>query len=190
MNTQTGRAVALFLNILILGSMWVFSIIYWFDVPDTIPMHFGFSGRPTRFSGSTAINWFMLPVITTLLVAFILWLTGRGMRRYPGLINWSNDAQRRAFMALNGGEREPALKLFYGIGLWLAAFMSGQFFYLHYATYQVGAGRWTGLPAACLLGLIPLAVLLAILIVDLNRKLNKLLRPEINSLQGKGYRMR
>ena len=190
MNTQTGRAITLALTTMLLVAMWAYSITQWFELPEEIPMHFGFSGNPTRFADSTLLNWFMLPVITTVLVVFILSMTGRGIRRFPGLINWSNDAQRRAFMTLNDEQREPAFKLFYGIGLWLATYISAQFFYLHYATFQVAAGLWSGLPAPYLLDLIPLISILAVLVVDLNRKLNRILMPSTHTLQEKGYRVK
>lgn len=64
--------ILLIINILILASTWIFTAISYFDLPEIIPVHFGFDGVPDRF-GERKTN-FALPVISTVNFIFLTYI--------------------------------------------------------------------------------------------------------------------
>jgi len=62
------------LNIALLAYIWIFSTIEYFSLPDRIPLHFDFSGKPDSFGASYTV--FLGAVIATLLYLLNRYLSG------------------------------------------------------------------------------------------------------------------
>ncbi|GJD22497.1 hypothetical protein RIVM261_074530 [Rivularia sp. IAM M-261] len=79
--------------------LFVVAIYGWFVLPDTIPMHFGFDGRPNAW-GSKRILW-MLPGLALFFYGFLTYLN-----RTPHKFNYlvpinENNARRQYAIALS-----------------------------------------------------------------------------------------
>lgn len=66
--------------------LWVWAWLTWANAPDQVPLHFGFSGEPTRWGPRSLVSWFGPAVAATLLTAGMGWLT-RWTSERPDLIN-------------------------------------------------------------------------------------------------------
>ena len=95
-------------------AMWIVAGSLYPKLPAKIPLHFNLSGVPDSYGPSNFSNWFLLPVIATLLAVFLLGisaLTPYLLRFAPEIVNIPRkrellalpaDAQRRA---INPGDR-------------------------------------------------------------------------------------
>ncbi|MEW5705774.1 MAG: DUF1648 domain-containing protein [Actinomycetota bacterium] len=175
MNTFVGRKIAAFLSAISLIGLWVYSIVQWPDLPARIPSHFDFADNANRWVHKSILGWFDLPAIATILTLLLIWLFDSLIRRYPSLINFSNNKERRAFIALPRKQQENYFKRFTGLGLWTASIINSWFFFLQYGVFQVAVGRWSKLPSGWNLGFIGLLlIVVVILLVQINRNGTKL----------------
>lgn len=74
------------LNGLLAVAILVGAGIAWPQLPETIPAHFGVDGRPDRWTGTTPLSWFSLPVAGVACWLLILWMRAWMVRR-PERIN-------------------------------------------------------------------------------------------------------
>ena len=108
-------------------------------------MHFGFSGLPDRWENTQGLNWFLLPVIAVALTLFI-YSVRLLIRRWPELINFPTEKQRKAFFALAPEQREPIFRIFENFILWMAVPINLLWLIIQMSTYLVATGVWKGLP--------------------------------------------
>lgn len=66
--------------------LWVWAGLTWANAPDQVPLHFGFSGEPTRWGPRSPLSWFGPSVLATLLAAGMGWLA-RWTSERPERIN-------------------------------------------------------------------------------------------------------
>ena len=88
--------------------MWIVAGSLYPKLPAKIPLHFNLSGVPDSYGPPNFSNWFLLPVIATLLAVFLLGISALIpflLRFAPEIVNISRkrellalpaDAQRRA----------------------------------------------------------------------------------------------
>lgn len=62
--SSTDKSVVL-INIVLLGLMWLVTIFVFTKLPDTIPVHFNFSGKPDDYGNKLTI--LILPLIATII---------------------------------------------------------------------------------------------------------------------------
>ena len=80
----------LWLNILVLIFAWVIAISAYGGLPDRIPTHFNFAGKPDAWSNKNVFSFFLLPAVQTFLVILLVWL-----RKYPYLYNFPHKREVR-----------------------------------------------------------------------------------------------
>lgn len=88
------------LALLLLGSA-----LAWPYLPNSIPAHFGAGGQVTRWTHTSALSWFAIPLIAVALTAVNYWLASLLPRR-PHLINFPGKEQ---FLALPPERRAPVI---------------------------------------------------------------------------------
>lgn len=84
------------LNFLLLLLLFVGSGLTWPHLPERIPVHFGAGGEVDRWSDTTLVSWFALPVIAVLLILFVHG-TVRFAARHP---KWLNVPDKDNFLRL------------------------------------------------------------------------------------------
>ena len=62
--------------------LWVWAWLTWSNAPDQLPLHFGFSGDPTRWGPRSVSSWFGPTALATPLTAGLSWLA-RGSSESP-----------------------------------------------------------------------------------------------------------
>ena len=82
------------LNIGLLLILWIFSIIAFGDLPEKIPSHFDFEGKPDRWSEKNAIEFFLLPAVLTIINIVLLILL-----RFPHHYNFPHRYEVRKWPA-------------------------------------------------------------------------------------------
>jgi uncharacterized membrane protein len=108
----------------------------WSQLPASVPMHFGFDGRPNAFGDKTTLV--LLPVINLLLVSLLLWIGGRPhLFNYPWKITDENAP--RQYRASRVMMRLMAFEV-----AWLFA-------YLIFETVRTALGTSQGLSAVFLI---------------------------------------
>ena len=101
-------------------------------LPERIPVHFNLRGEPDRWTSDPAVIWFLLPVVSTLLVLMFLYI-GRLSRGRPQL--W-NIPEKKRFLALTPEQREPILARLLGVMDVAALYTCVLLFYVQTAIYQ------------------------------------------------------
>lgn len=112
---------------LINGSLLVLllfgSAMAWPDLPNEIPAHFDASGQVTRWTRTSALSWFAIPLVALVLTA-VNYLIAHLLPRWPHLINLPSKQQ---FLALSADRRAPVIErlreLLYGISAPLTLLM-------------------------------------------------------------------
>jgi len=69
-------------GILLLVGLWSFSLYCLAELPDTVPMHFNFSGEPDRYGSKKTI--LILPILGTLIYALLTFLC-----KFPHIFNYT-----------------------------------------------------------------------------------------------------
>lgn len=90
-----------FIHILLLAVYFGASIAVMPHLSEAIPMHFDFSGQPTRWAPTTPLAWLSLPLVSAATAAFLYGLM-RLARRVPHL--W-NISEKQTFLDLPPGHR-------------------------------------------------------------------------------------
>jgi len=121
-------------NGLLLVALFVGSALLWPALPDAVPTHVGLGGRPTRWTSPTLLQWFLLPIITTLTVAFLYWLN-RVTSGNPHLINMPDKHQ---FLELPPARQAPIIERVQEFVYWITA----------YTIVIMGAVQWSMFRAA------------------------------------------
>jgi hypothetical protein len=102
------RHLAIIISTLCVIAMWIVAGNLYPKLPAKIPLHFNLSGVPDSYGPPNFSNWFLLPVIATLLSVFLLGISALILfllRFAPEIVNIPRkqellalpaDAQRRA----------------------------------------------------------------------------------------------
>ncbi|MBN1150402.1 DUF1648 domain-containing protein [candidate division WOR-3 bacterium] len=129
-----------FFNVVVLslGSFW--GLHLWKTMPDEIPVHFGFSGRPDRWTGKgwELIGLILLPPFMAVLLYGLLLLS----RRYTFLLN---IPQKEKFLALPPDKQKPFWDLLSEMISGLTSSLCVLFYSLLQTIEQVAYGRLSGL---------------------------------------------
>jgi len=105
-----------YLDLLLLGWLWIHSLRLWPTLPDRVPGHVGLRGE-IRWDESTILAWLLLPIVATLSTAAI-WIATRYSVRNPRSINIPGkdrllslppNAQRRVLDRIGGSLGVAAL---------------------------------------------------------------------------------
>ena len=106
------RHLAIIISTLCVIAMWIVAGNLYPKLPAKIPLHFNLSGVPDSYGPPNFSNWFLLPVIATLLSVFLLGISALIpflLRFAPEIVNIPRkrellalpaDAQRRAIQPL------------------------------------------------------------------------------------------
>ncbi|MCB0705389.1 MAG: DUF1648 domain-containing protein [Saprospiraceae bacterium] len=105
-------------------------LLFFSEIPDTIPRHFGVDGTPDRFANKSQI-W-VLPIIGLVLYVGLLWTS-----KYPHLFNFpqkitEQNANKQYKQAVRG------MRLIKVVLVWVLA-------YITYSTIQTAQGNQNGL---------------------------------------------
>ena len=96
--SPTDKLVEVF-GYILLVLLWVYTLLHYRGLPDTIPVHYGLAGEPDRYGGKG--NLLGLPVVTTVLFAGLTILN-----RFPHLFNYPSDiSEENAFKLYTGATR-------------------------------------------------------------------------------------
>jgi uncharacterized membrane protein len=140
--------------------LWALALWLWPHLPEQIPLHFDGAGTPDRFGARTAVNWFLLPGIATLMVglfAFALppWIVALARRN----ASYLSVPRKEDFARLDPAARARAVGPVNAMLQVIAAELALLFGVILYGTERVASGAWPGLPTAMVFG--SLGVLLA-----------------------------
>ncbi len=154
------RLVSHALLIASIAAVWIVSLSLHAALPSKIPLHFDLSGTPDRWGAPTFANWFLLPILATVIPCFLIGigsLTNTLLDRCPSIVN---VPRKEKLLLLDRLARARALRplaaLMHGISillLWL-------FLYLIIGTSRVALGAWSALPVWPLFVQIPLMLAL------------------------------
>jgi uncharacterized membrane protein len=132
---------------------WNLALWLWPTLPESIPLHFDGAGTPDRFGPRTALDWFLLPGVATLLVllfAFVLppWITSLARRDSPYL----NVPHRAELSKLTPEARARAVEPVVRMLIVLATELTLLFSVLQYGSARVASDAWQKLPTAMVFG--------------------------------------
>lgn len=148
---MTTRLLGIVNGVLLLALV-LFSVLAWPSLPERIPLHLGWDGRPDRWGPKSFVGWFGLPLLAVALSLLFAWL-GRVLPRRP---QWVNLPDFRRASDLPEPVRGQVLVLVTGFLGLVQAVMLLIFCLVQFAMYRAGWGR----PAQGLLAVVSaLAVL-------------------------------
>jgi uncharacterized membrane protein len=71
-------------SIIILLAIWIFVVVVYAQLPNTIPIHFGASGKPDGYGGKSFL--FLLPAIATILFVLL-----SALNKFPHVFNYAQS---------------------------------------------------------------------------------------------------
>jgi hypothetical protein len=152
---------SLLLVLLPLAALWWCAVVWWGDLPDRIPLHFGADGAPTRWGPPSAGNWFMPPIVATLtigMVGGISLLIGPIARHHPNLVNMPFVKAR--WLALAPDARVRTIEPMRTMLAVVAAAMGGLFLWILAGTRRVAIEAAAGaIPVSASLDGVPVVLL-------------------------------
>lgn len=172
------------LLLLSVAALWTLAATAWPDLPEQIPTHFDFGGRPDAWAAPGFASWFLLPTLATGMVALMglglpRWLVGLARRNSPLL----NMPQRARFQALSEESRVRAASTMASGLQRVALLVAALFGWILYGTNEVAHERWEALPPSGLFGVVGLLVAQALwLVVSASRAVSR----EVAAEQGGG----
>lgn len=63
--TDSVKKILFLVNCLLLIAVWIYTVIYWFELPETVAIHFGLDGKADGF-GSKNMNFLLAGINTAL----------------------------------------------------------------------------------------------------------------------------
>lgn len=135
---------------LLLGAVvtvWALALVYWGELPDSIPVHFGLNGEPDRFANKSVWSWFLWPAFGTVMtvgIGFVVpgWIRGMAERNSP-LLNMPNQER---FRALPTEARLAVVDACVVPLQVMALVLNAMFGWLVFSSAQVALGHWQTLP--------------------------------------------
>jgi uncharacterized membrane protein len=80
------------INILFLVFIWFITVTSYDSMPIRVPSHFDFDGQPTTWTDKSFLIFFIMPIISTLMVLAMIFLT-----RYPQYYSFPQRMQVKAW---------------------------------------------------------------------------------------------
>jgi uncharacterized membrane protein len=124
------------------------------SLPEKIPVHFGPSGQPDRFTGKDSpelIVLFAIPWFLSLVMYAMGYFIPRFAEKNPAMVN---IPYKDEIFALPPEKRKPLWDLLSEMFFGMACALNLLFLFIFYSTIQVAMGRMSGLPVAPMIGLI------------------------------------
>lgn len=117
--------------------LWVWAGLTWANAPDQVPLHFGFSGEPTRWGPRSLLSWFGPALLATLLTTGMGWLAKWSAER-PERINLpGRDRLAQLPPRYHGPVQEVVKKIIGWATLETVALMA----FVQWATIRAAAGE-------------------------------------------------
>lgn len=138
---------------------WAAAAALWGELPELIPFHYDFAGRPDDWVERSLLTWFALPALASLLGAVIglglpRWVVRMARANSP----WLNVPNRARFRELPEDARARAVAVPAGWLSVLAIELQAIFVWLLFGTHAVATSKWQSLSALPVLLLIGLLV--------------------------------
>ncbi len=125
--SEEGGRLLIVGNVLVIVLMFLVGIYYYLILPETVPMHFGFSGRPDRYGSKNEIMIIPFLLSITQLTFLIMFKFRFRMWRFLNVpIDLSKLDERRRAIAVNR-YFELLLRFSFGLGLCLLLLEVGSF---------------------------------------------------------------
>jgi uncharacterized membrane protein len=130
----------------------------WFRLPPRVPVHFGFTGAPDAWAGTSVVSWFAPLAISAALSGLI-----RALATSGPLGAW-NIPEKQRFLRLTPEQRAPVLELLHAFAAAAAVCATVVFLALHVDVYVAAKGApeagyaglvMFGAPGCLLLALVP-----------------------------------
>jgi hypothetical protein len=145
------------LQLVLLALYFAAAATLWPTLPERVPIHFDFAGRPTTWARTSVLSWFGLPLLAAAMTLFLYGM-GRASTHAPEL--W-NIPEKERFLALSPTARAPIVAYLSRVMAWAAVLATFTFISIHVGVYQTATGRSDGLPwQSHLLSLTPMGILL------------------------------
>jgi uncharacterized membrane protein len=159
------------INLALLLSLLLGSALLWPQLPESIPLHFGADGQPTRWGRPSLLNWFGMPLIALALTALNYGLA-RWMVKRPSLINLPNKQQ---FLALPPERQAPVVERMRHMLYGLTAPLLVIFLLVQLAIYRTAHGEPSqGIIVAVLIGAIMMTpLILGVWLPPIQRELDR-----------------
>ncbi len=142
---------------ILLGALWLGSLLAWPHLPARIPTHFGLSGKADSWAETSLLSWFGLPLLA-LAIVLLNTVLARQLPTRPSLFNIP-DKQR--FLALPAEYQAPVILRLQDFLHWINAEIVLLFGLIQWAIYRtaVGADTRTYMLVVLILGVAVLPVL-------------------------------
>jgi len=133
---------------LAVAATWALAGWSWPDLPPRFPVHFDARGNPDGWAAKSALAWFALPGLGTVIAALLglglpAWIVAMARSNSP----WLNVPNKKAFAALPEDARVRAVA---GPVQWLivlAIALQALFAWIVYGGARVASGEWRTLPS-------------------------------------------
>lgn len=138
-----------------MGVVWALAVAAWPGLPERMPCHFDFAGRPDRWTTTSGWAWFALPALGTALGILFGFMLPRWMVALARANSrWLNVPHKAQFAALPAEARERAIR---APLVWLRALaccVQGLLGWIVFGSARVADGRWQVLPSAPAFGMV------------------------------------
>ncbi len=161
--TPLRRLLPLIACLVTLALTWTMAFVLWPTLPDRIPLHFDFAGRPDRAGDRTWFNWLLGPIVVSALSILLAGTSAGIVRLARTRPAWINVPDAARFRALQPDERVRVLAPLIGVLSLAPALINLLAIYLLAGTQAVAVGRWQRLPATPLI--VVVAAVLATVVV-------------------------
>ena len=149
------RHLAIIISTLCVIAMWIVAGSLYPKLPAKIPLHFNLSGVPDSYGPPNFTNWFLLPVIATLLAVFLLGISAL----IPFLLRFApeivNIPRKQELLALPADAQRRAIQPLTMMMAMISFLITLLFIQILCATERIANGAWETLPSWPLLVLIP-----------------------------------
>ena len=88
------------------GTLVIFSVATYTNLPEMIPQHFDAAGNATAFMPRSPWSWAMLPAMAVVILGGIAW-TSRMLPTHP---HWFNFSEKERFLRVPAAYRGPVIE--------------------------------------------------------------------------------
>jgi len=172
--------VARTLNLLLLIALFVGSAVAWPDLPERIPVHFGASGEVDRWSDTTLLSWFALPLVALALIFFVRGAVAFAAR-HP---KYLNVPDKQNFLRLPAERQRVIIETLKESLEPLNLYLTLTFCIIQYAIYRAALGAD---PKPYMAAVLALAVLgTPIVLVFLHRRVGEEIERQVSIARREG----
>lgn len=129
--------------------LWIGSAAVWSQLPERIPAHIGFDGRPDRWVSPTFFDWFGLPLVALGITAMLVVL-GALLPQHP---SWFNMPHKERFLALPRTSQAPVIQRMQDLLAWIGTQTVLLFGFIQveiYRTSRQASAPWAILVVVCI----------------------------------------